>query len=66
MTLDVCYCGTEIRFADVLFCFQNGKLLKEPVFSRLTYADAGLYVCELSMTGLTQHQSFELVVEGER
>ncbi|TNN53186.1 CD166 antigen A [Liparis tanakae] len=44
---------------------KNGKLLNEPVFSKLTYADAGLYVCELSMTGLTKHQSFELVVEGK-
>uniref|UniRef100_A0A8C2WTQ2 Activated leukocyte cell adhesion molecule a n=1 Tax=Cyclopterus lumpus TaxID=8103 RepID=A0A8C2WTQ2_CYCLU len=44
---------------------KNGKVLKEPVFSRLTFADAGLYVCELSMNGLTRHQSFELVVEGK-
>ncbi|XP_031733328.1 CD166 antigen homolog isoform X1 [Anarrhichthys ocellatus] len=44
---------------------KNGKALKEPLFNRLTYADAGLYVCELSMTGLTRHQSFELVVEGK-
>ncbi|XP_068577361.1 CD166 antigen homolog [Cebidichthys violaceus] len=44
---------------------KNGEALKEPVFSRLTYADAGLYECEVSMTGLTRHQSFELVVEGK-
>lgn len=39
--------------------------MKEPEFSKLTYADAGIYVCEASITGLTQHQSFELVVEGK-
>lgn len=37
----------------------------EPEFSKLTYADAGVYKCEVSMTGLTRSQSFELVVEGE-
>ncbi|XP_068456908.1 CD166 antigen homolog A isoform X2 [Clinocottus analis] len=44
---------------------KNGKVMKEPAFSRLTYADAGLYVCEVSMTGLTRHQSFELFIEGK-
>lgn len=44
---------------------KNGKAIKEPVFSKLTYADAGVYVCEVSMTGLTRRQSFELVVEGK-
>ncbi|XP_039632795.1 CD166 antigen homolog A [Perca fluviatilis] len=43
---------------------KNGKAVKVQ-FSKLTYADAGVYVCEVSMTGLTRHQSFELVVEGK-
>ncbi|XP_044078800.1 CD166 antigen homolog A isoform X2 [Siniperca chuatsi] len=44
---------------------KNGKAVKEPEFSKLTYADAGVYVCKVSMTGLTRSQSFELVVEGK-
>ncbi|XP_035035414.1 CD166 antigen homolog A isoform X1 [Hippoglossus stenolepis] len=44
---------------------KNGKAVKEPEFSKLSYADAGLYLCEVSMTGLTRRQSFELVVEGK-
>lgn len=39
--------------------------MKEPQFNQLTYGDAGIYVCEVNMAGLTRHQSFELVVEGE-
>uniref|UniRef100_A0A3Q3M1H9 CD166 antigen homolog A-like n=1 Tax=Mastacembelus armatus TaxID=205130 RepID=A0A3Q3M1H9_9TELE len=44
---------------------KNGKAVEEPQFSNLTYADAGVYLCEASMTGLTRHHSFELVVEGK-
>ncbi|XP_069021169.1 CD166 antigen homolog A isoform X2 [Embiotoca jacksoni] len=44
---------------------KNRKTVKEPEFSKLTYGDAGLYVCEVSMTGLTRRQSFHLVVEGK-
>ncbi|XP_051257520.1 CD166 antigen homolog A isoform X2 [Dicentrarchus labrax] len=44
---------------------KNGKAVKEPEFSKLSYADAGIFVCEVSLTGLTRHQSFELVVEGK-
>ncbi|XP_078121778.1 CD166 antigen homolog A isoform X2 [Sander vitreus] len=44
---------------------KNGKAMKELQFSKLTYADAGVYVCEVSITGLMRHQSFELVVEGK-
>ncbi|XP_040908047.1 CD166 antigen homolog A [Toxotes jaculatrix] len=44
---------------------KNGKAVKEPEFSKLMYADAGVYSCEVSMTGLTRRQSFELVVEGK-
>lgn len=44
---------------------KNGMPMKEPVFSKLTYADAGVYVCQVSMTGITRRQSFELVVEGK-
>ncbi|XP_041807865.1 CD166 antigen homolog A [Chelmon rostratus] len=44
---------------------KNGKMVKEPEFSQLTYADAGVYVCEASTAALTRRQSFELVVEGK-
>lgn len=44
---------------------KNGKAAKEPQFSTLTFADTGVYVCEGSVAGLTQRQSFELVVEGK-
>ncbi|KAK5859301.1 hypothetical protein PBY51_003378 [Eleginops maclovinus] len=44
---------------------KNGMEVTQPEFSRLTYADAGVYVCELSMPGLTRHSSFELMVEGK-
>lgn len=44
---------------------KNGKPVKEPKFSQLTYADAGIYECEVSTTGLTRRVSFELVVEGK-
>ncbi|XP_070700273.1 CD166 antigen homolog A isoform X2 [Pempheris klunzingeri] len=44
---------------------KNGKAVKEPVFSKLTFADAGVYVCEVSMTGIRRRQSLELVVEGK-
>ncbi|GAA6226813.1 CD166 antigen homolog [Lates japonicus] len=44
---------------------KNGMAMKEPEFSKLTYADAGIYLCEVSTTSLTRHQSFELVVEGK-
>lgn len=39
--------------------------MKKPEFIKLTYADAGVYVCEVSMMGLSRRQSFELVVEGK-
>uniref|UniRef100_A0A671TM87 Activated leukocyte cell adhesion molecule a n=1 Tax=Sparus aurata TaxID=8175 RepID=A0A671TM87_SPAAU len=56
----------KISSGDVTMSWKkNGKTVKEPEFSKLTYADAGIYVCEASMTGLTQQQSFELVVEGK-
>ncbi|CAJ1064519.1 CD166 antigen homolog A [Xyrichtys novacula] len=44
---------------------KNGKPETEPNLSKLAYADAGVYVCELSMGGLTRRQSFELGVEGK-
>nr|XP_046266125.1 CD166 antigen homolog A [Scatophagus argus] len=44
---------------------KNGQTAEEPEFTNLTYADAGVYVCEASTTGLTKSQSFELVVEGK-
>lgn len=39
--------------------------MKAPQFGELTFGDAGVYVCEVSMGGITRHQSFELVVEGQ-
>ena len=56
-------CGC-ISIADIVSGFQNGKAVKEPELNKLSYADAGVYSCEVSMTGLTRRQSFELVVEG--
>ncbi|KAM9348266.1 CD166 antigen homolog A [Symphorus nematophorus] len=44
---------------------KNGKTVKKPEFTSLTYVDAGLYECEVSMTGLLRRESFELVVEGK-
>ncbi|XP_022601623.1 CD166 antigen [Seriola dumerili] len=44
---------------------KNGKAVKKPEFSQLTYTDAGLYLCEVSMSGLTRRQSFKLVIEGK-
>lgn len=44
---------------------KNGKTVTEPEFSKLTYADAGVYVCEVSTSALTRRESFELVVEGK-
>lgn len=46
-------------------CFQDKKTVKEPKFSKLTYADSGRYECEVSMAGLVKNQSFELTVEGQ-
>lgn len=44
---------------------KDEKAVKEPVFTKLTYSDAGIYKCEVTMGGITRHQSFELVVEGK-
>ncbi|KAK2828931.1 hypothetical protein Q5P01_019965 [Channa striata] len=44
---------------------KNGKAVSQPEFSKLTYADSGVYVCEAVLSGIVQHQSFELVVEGK-
>uniref|UniRef100_UPI003AADE22D CD166 antigen homolog A n=1 Tax=Centroberyx gerrardi TaxID=166262 RepID=UPI003AADE22D len=43
---------------------KDGKPANTPVFGQLTYADAGVYVCEVTMAGITRRQSFKLVVEG--
>ncbi|XP_030603025.1 CD166 antigen homolog [Archocentrus centrarchus] len=43
---------------------KDGKTVSRPEFSNLTFADAGDYSCEVSMSGLTRRQSFQLVVEG--
>ncbi|XP_030648067.1 CD166 antigen homolog A [Chanos chanos] len=50
--------------AKVIWTKDNGKLSEPPVFDKLTYADAGLYVCEVSVAGLKRSGSFHLVVEG--
>lgn len=49
---------------ELFFLSQNGKSVKEPKFSKLTFADAGLYLCEVTMVDIARRQSFELVVEG--
>lgn len=46
--------------------FQDGKAVKEVAFSKLMFADSGVYVCEVSMTGLRRRKSFELFVEGQQ
>lgn len=42
----------------------NRKLDETPRFDNVTYADAGFYVCEVSVAGIKRSQSFQLVVEG--
>ena len=44
---------------------QDGKAAKAPAFERLTYADAGVYVCEVATGTLKRSLNFQLVVEGE-
>lgn len=44
---------------------KDGKPAKEPDFGKLTYADAGVYTCKVSLGELTRRQSFKLVVEGK-
>lgn len=44
---------------------KNGVRVSEPQFAKLTFADAGLYVCAVSMSGLMRKKSFELIVEGK-
>lgn len=44
---------------------KNGEAVEEPTFSTLTYADSGLYACEVSMGSLSRRQSFTLTVEGK-
>lgn len=48
----------------VQFPQDNRKLDKLPDFSQLTYSDAGLYVCDVSVEGIRRSFSFELTVEG--
>lgn len=42
----------------------NGKLDKLPDFGKLTYADTGLYVLEMSVAGIKKSHQFELHVQG--
>ncbi|XP_051793629.1 CD166 antigen homolog [Acanthochromis polyacanthus] len=44
---------------------KNGKTVTMPEYSKLIYTNAGIYMCEVSMAGLTRRQSFELVIEGK-
>ncbi|KAK7125745.1 hypothetical protein R3I93_021192 [Phoxinus phoxinus] len=50
--------------AKVTWTKDNRKLDKLPDFSQLTYSDAGLYVCNVSIEGIRHSLSFELTVEG--
>ncbi|XP_050976899.1 CD166 antigen homolog A isoform X1 [Labeo rohita] len=50
--------------AKVTWTKDNRKLDKQPDFSTVTYSDAGLYVCEVSIEGIKRSLSFELTVEG--
>ncbi|XP_067289979.1 CD166 antigen homolog A isoform X2 [Pseudorasbora parva] len=50
--------------AKVTWTKDNRKLDKLPSFSQLTYSDAGLYVCDVSIEGIRRSLSFELTVEG--
>uniref|UniRef100_A0A8C1K8S4 Activated leukocyte cell adhesion molecule a n=1 Tax=Cyprinus carpio TaxID=7962 RepID=A0A8C1K8S4_CYPCA len=50
--------------AKVTWKKDNHKLDKLPDFSNLTYSDAGLYVCDVSIEGIKHSLSFELTVEG--
>ncbi|CAL8364448.1 unnamed protein product [Lota lota] len=43
---------------------KDGKPAKAPVFNLLTYADAGVYVCEVTTGTLKRSLTFQLVVEG--
>ncbi|RXN29721.1 CD166 antigen -like protein [Labeo rohita] len=42
----------------------NTKLNSLPKFDKLTYSDSGMYECIVSMTGLKETRTFQLVVEG--
>ncbi|XP_016356803.1 CD166 antigen homolog A-like isoform X1 [Sinocyclocheilus anshuiensis] len=42
----------------------NAKLNSLPKFDKLTYSDSGMYECVVSMAGLKETRTFELVVEG--
>ncbi|KAI4815728.1 hypothetical protein KUCAC02_005863 [Chaenocephalus aceratus] len=42
----------------------NVKLVKEPKFAKLTFADSGHYECEVTLGLLNQKASLELTVEG--
>uniref|UniRef100_A0A671LWM1 CD166 antigen homolog n=1 Tax=Sinocyclocheilus anshuiensis TaxID=1608454 RepID=A0A671LWM1_9TELE len=50
--------------AKVTWSKDNRKLDELPDFSKLTYSDAGLYVCDVSIEGIKRSLSFELTVEG--
>uniref|UniRef100_A0A8C7JKG7 Activated leukocyte cell adhesion molecule a n=1 Tax=Oncorhynchus kisutch TaxID=8019 RepID=A0A8C7JKG7_ONCKI len=50
--------------AKVSWTKDNRKLDETPRFDNVTYADAGFYVCEVSVAGIKRSQSFQLVVEG--
>lgn len=43
----------------------NVKLVKEPKFAKLTFADSGHYECEVTLGLLNQKASLELTVEGK-
>ncbi|KAM6907583.1 CD166 antigen homolog [Xenentodon cancila] len=44
---------------------KDGKTVEKLEFNTLTYADAGVYMFEVSVPGLRRQRSFELLVEGK-
>ncbi|XP_050985925.1 activated leukocyte cell adhesion molecule b isoform X2 [Labeo rohita] len=60
MTIDVKASGA----AQTSWKKGNTKLNSLPKFDKLTYSDSGMYECIVSMTGLKETRTFQLVVEG--
>ncbi|XP_062341514.1 CD166 antigen homolog isoform X1 [Osmerus eperlanus] len=63
-TLEVTMEKNSSGDAEVSWTKDNAKLEKAPTFGQLTYADSGVYVCEVVVAGIKRSKSFQLVVEG--